>query len=356
MALAEALLAKLREAKARHDELTALLSSEGGTVDGKKIPAILKERGGLEKRVQLLEQLESLEKRRSDAKAMLSDSEMAALAKEELAEIESEVKRIDEEVVNALIAEDDDERRKVIVEIRAGTGGDEASLFAADLYRIYEHYFDAQGWKHEVFDVARSDVGGFKEVVFSVEGDGAWRYLRFESGGHRVQRVPATEAQGRIHTSAATVAVLPEAEDVDIDINPQDLRIDTMRAGGAGGQHVNKTESAVRITHLPTGTVVVCMDEKSQHKNRARAMRVLRSRLFEAERARKDAERAALRKTQVGTGDRNARIRTYNFPQNRVTDHRANENYSLEQVLAGKLQPLVDAMIALDREERIRSL
>ena len=349
MALAEALLAKLREAKARHDELTALLSSEGGTVDGKKIPAILKERGGLEKRVQLLEQLESLEKRRSDAKAMLSDSEMAALAKEELAEIESEVKRIDEEVVNALIAEDDDERRKVIVEIRAGTGGDEASLFAADLYRIYEHYFDAQGWKHEVFDVARSDVGGFKEVVFSVEGDGAWRYLRFESGGHRVQRVPATEAQGRIHTSAATVAVLPEAEDVDIDINPQDLRIDTMRAGGAGGQHVNKTESAVRITHLPTGTVVVCMDEKSQHKNRARAMRVLRSRLFEA-------ERAALRKTQVGTGDRNARIRTYNFPQNRVTDHRANENYSLEQVLAGKLQPLVDAMIALDREERIRSL
>ena len=356
MALAEALLAKLREAKVRHDELTALLSSEGGTADGKKIPAILKERGGLDKLVHLLGQLESLEKRRSDAQALLSDSEMAALAKEELVEIDSEVKRIDEEVVNSLIAEDDDERRKVIVEIRAGTGGDEASLFAADLYRMYEHFFDAQGWKHEVFDVARSDVGGFKEIVFSVEGDGAWRYLRFESGGHRVQRVPATEAQGRIHTSAATVAVLPEAEDVDIDINPEDLRIDTMRAGGAGGQHVNKTESAVRITHLPTGTVVVCMDEKSQHKNRARAMRVLRSRLFEAERARKDAERAALRKNQVGSGDRNARIRTYNFPQNRVTDHRANENYSLEQVLAGKLQPLVDAMIALDREERIRSL
>jgi peptide chain release factor 1 len=356
MALAEALLAKLREAKARYDELTALLSSEGGAVDGKKIPAILKERGGLEKRVQLLAQIEQLEARRSDAQAMLGDSEMAALAKEELADIESELRRIDEQVVNALIAEDDDERRKVIMEIRAGTGGDEASLFAADLYRLYEHYFDAQGWKHEVFDVARSDVGGFKEIVFSVEGEGAWRCLRFESGGHRVQRVPTTEAQGRIHTSAATVAVLPEAEDVDIDINPQDLRIDTMRAGGAGGQHVNKTESAVRITHIPTGTMVVCMDEKSQHKNRARAMRVLRSRLFEAERARKDAERAAMRKTQVGTGDRNARIRTYNFPQNRVTDHRANENYSLEQVLAGKLQPLVDAMIAVDREERIRSL
>jgi peptide chain release factor 1 len=356
MALAEALLTKLREAKARFDELTALLSSEGGAVDGKKIPGILKERGGLEKRVQLLERIDSLERRRADAQAMLTDSEMAALAKEELAEIEAELKRLDEEVVNAIIAEDDDERRKVIMEIRAGTGGDEASLFAADLYRIYEHFFDAQGWKHEVFDVARSDVGGFKEIVFSVEGDGAWRKLRFESGGHRVQRVPETEAQGRIHTSAATVAVLPEAEDVDIDINPQDLRIDTMRAGGAGGQHVNKTESAVRITHLPTGTVVVCMDEKSQHKNRARALRVLRSRLFEAERARKDAERAALRKTQVGTGDRNARIRTYNYPQNRVTDHRANENYSLEQVLAGKLTPLIDAMIAVDREERIRNL
>jgi peptide chain release factor 1 len=356
MALAEALLTKLREAKARFDELTALLSSEGGAVDGKKIPGILKERGGLEKRVQLLERIDSLERRRADAQAMLTDSEMAALAKEELAEIEAELKRLDEEVVDAIIAEDDDERRKVIMEIRAGTGGDEASLFAADLYRIYEHFFDAQGWKHEVFDVARSDVGGFKEIVFSVEGDGAWRKLRFESGGHRVQRVPETEAQGRIHTSAATVAVLPEAEDVDIDINPQDLRIDTMRAGGAGGQHVNKTESAVRITHLPTGTVVVCMDEKSQHKNRARALRVLRSRLFEAERARKDAERAALRKTQVGTGDRNARIRTYNYPQNRVTDHRANENYSLEQVLAGKLTPLIDAMIAVDREERIRNL
>ncbi|MBM3992248.1 MAG: peptide chain release factor 1 [Planctomycetes bacterium] len=356
MALADALLAKLREAKARYDELTAVLSSEGGAVDGKKIPAILKERGALEKRVELLLEIEALERRRTDAEALLADGEMAALAKEELALIESELRRIDEQVVNALIAEDDDERRKVIMEIRAGTGGDEASLFAADLYRLYEHYFDAQGWKHEVFDVARSDVGGFKEIVFSVEGEGAWRCLRFESGGHRVQRVPTTEAQGRIHTSAATVAVLPEAEEVDIDINPQDLRIDTMRAGGAGGQHVNKTESAVRITHLPTGTMVVCMDEKSQHKNRARAMRVLRSRLFEAERARKDAERAALRKTQVGTGDRNARIRTYNFPQNRVTDHRANENYSLEQVLAGKLQPLVDAMIAVDREERIRSL
>jgi peptide chain release factor 1 len=207
-----------------------------------------------------------------------------------------------------------------------------------------------------VFDAAPSDVGGFKEITLSVEGEGTWRKLRHESGGHRVQRVPATESQGRIHTSAATVAVLPEAEEVDLEINPGDLRIDTMRAGGAGGQHVNKTESAVRITHLPTGTMVVCMDEKSQHKNRARAMRVLRSRLYEAERARQAAERAAMRKTAVGTGDRNARIRTYNFPQNRLTDHRVNENYSLEHVMAGKLEPVVVDLLALERAERIKNL
>jgi peptide chain release factor 1 len=281
---------------------------------------------------------------------------MAALAKEELAAIEEEEGNVGQETIDALISEDDDSRRKVIMEIRAGTGGDEASLFAADLYRLYQYYFDSQGWKVEVFDAAPSDVGGFKEITLSVEGEGTWRKLRHESGGHRVQRVPATESQGRIHTSAATVAVLPEAEEVDLEINPGDLRIDTMRAGGAGGQHVNKTESAVRITHLPTGTMVVCMDEKSQHKNRARAMRVLRSRLYEAERARQAAERAAMRKTAVGTGDRNARIRTYNFPQNRLTDHRVNENYSLEHVLAGKLEPVVVDLLALEREERIKNL
>ena len=355
MALAEALFAKLREAKARYDELTALLSQEGG-VEGRRLPGILRERGALEKRVELLARLDELTKRRDDAKAMLSDPEMAALAREELAAIEEDERNVDQEAVDALIAEEDDSRRKVIMEIRAGTGGDEASLFAADLYRLYQYYFDTQGWKVEVFDASPSDVGGFKEITLSVEGEGAWRKLRHESGGHRVQRVPATESQGRIHTSAATVAVLPEAEEVDLEINPGDLRIDTMRAGGAGGQHVNKTESAVRITHLPTGTMVVCMDEKSQHKNRARAMRVLRSRLYEAERARQAAERAAMRKTQVGTGDRNARIRTYNFPQNRLTDHRVNENYSLEHVMSGKLEPVVLDLLALEREERIKNL
>jgi peptide chain release factor 1 len=355
MALAEALFAKLREAKARYDELTALLSQEGG-VESRRLPGILRERGALEKRVELLARLDELAKRREDAQAMLSDPEMAALAKEELAALEEDERNVDQEAVDALIAEEDDNRRKVIMEIRAGTGGDEASLFAADLFRLYQYYFDSQGWKYEVFDASPSDVGGFKEITLSVEGEGTWRKLRFESGGHRVQRVPATESQGRIHTSAATVAVLPEAEEVDLEINPGDLRIDTMRAGGAGGQHVNKTESAVRITHLPTGTMVVCMDEKSQHKNRARAMRVLRSRLYEAERARQAAERAAMRKTQIGTGDRNARIRTYNFPQNRLTDHRANENYSLEHVMAGKLEPVVVDLLALEREERINNL
>lgn len=355
MALAEALFAKLREAKARYDELTALLSQEGG-VESRRLPGILRERGALEKRVELLARLDELAKRREDAQAMLSDPEMAALAKEELAALEQDERNVDQEAVDALIAEEDDNRRKVIMEIRAGTGGDEASLFAADLFRLYQYYFDSQGWKYEVFDASPSDVGGFKEITLSVEGEGTWRKLRFESGGHRVQRVPATESQGRIHTSAATVAVLPEAEEVDLEINPGDLRIDTMRAGGAGGQHVNKTESAVRITHLPTGTMVVCMDEKSQHKNRARAMRVLRSRLYEAERARQAAERAAMRKTQIGTGDRNARIRTYNFPQNRLTDHRANENYSLEHVMAGKLEPVVVDLLALEREERINNL
>jgi peptide chain release factor 1 len=356
MALADAILVKLREARQRHEELTELLSSEQVIADGRRVGAIMRERGALEAKVALLRRVEELEQRRAEAEHLLADPEMHALAKEDLEAVARESAELDEAVVDALISEEDDDRRKVIMEIRAGTGGDEASLFAGDLWRIYQHYFDSQHWRAEVLEATPSEVGGFKEIVLAVEGEGAWRKLRFESGGHRVQRVPQTEAQGRIHTSTATVAVLPEAEEVELDINPTDLRIDTMRAGGAGGQHVNKTESAVRITHIPTNTVVVCMDEKSQHKNRARAMRILRSRLYEAERERQHAERAALRKDKVGSGDRNARIRTYNWPQSRVTDHRAEENYSLEQILAGKLAPMLGALEALEREERIRAL
>jgi peptide chain release factor 1 len=356
VALAEALLRKLRESRGRYEQITEQLSGESGAGAGRRVPLLMRERGALQKQVDLLAALEALDARRADANAMLADSELAALAREELETLEAESKALERDVVDALIAEPDDERRKVIMEIRAGTGGDEASLFVADLLRLYEYYFGLQGWRHEIFEVTPSEVGGFRDLVLAVEGDGVWRKLKFESGGHRVQRVPATESQGRIHTSAATVAVLPEAEEVELEINPGDLRIETMRAGGAGGQHVNKTESAVRITHVPTGTVAICMDNKSQHKNRASAMRVLRSRLFEAERARQHAERAALRKSQVGSGDRNSRVRTYNWPQNRVTDHRANENYSLEQVLAGKLSAVHEALLTLEREERLKDL
>jgi peptide chain release factor 1 len=360
MDFSPALVQKLRAQAERFEEITQLISTPEIAGDGRKLPALLQERGRLETSAELAGRLDALLARRADAQRILGeavpDPDLAELAREDLAAVEELEATLDREIKETLIAEPEDLRRKVIVEIRAGTGGDEATLFARDLYGIYRRYAEARRWKVEDLDVATSDIGGFKEVVFALEGEGAWKRLRFESGGHRVQRVPQTEAQGRIHTSAATVAVLPEAEEVDVQIKPEDLRIDTMRAGGAGGQHVNKTESAVRITHLPSGLVVVCQDERSQGKNRARAMRLLLTRLYDAERQRLHAERAAERKSQVGSGDRNARIRTYNWAQNRVTDHRVNENYSLEHVLAGKLDPLFDALESVDRDERIAAL
>jgi peptide chain release factor 1 len=360
MQFAPAIVDKLREKAARFAELTEELGSPETAADPRRYPILLKERGALEEAAQMAAQLELLRQRRADDEGVLADpqadEELLELARADLEALEAEERRLDEAVRQALVADQDDLRTKLIFEIRAGTGGDEATLFAGDLYRIYQRYIDAQGWKSELLHAQPSEIGGFKEITFAVSGEGSWRQLRYESGGHRVQRVPQTEAQGRIHTSAATVAVLPEAEEVELDLRDEDLRIDTMRAGGAGGQHVNKTESAVRITHIPSGTVVTCMDEKSQHKNKARAMRILRSRLLEAEQERRHAERAAWRKSQVGTGDRNARVRTYNWPQNRVTDHRLNENFSLEQVLAGRLGPLLQGLEAADREERIRNL
>jgi peptide chain release factor 1 len=358
MALAAVLVAKLRTQAARHSELTEMLSHPEVVADTRRLPALLQERGALEPMVELAARLEALQTRRREAEEILGcaspDPELAELAREELGQLEGEERTLDEEIKNALVTDKDDLRRKVIVEIRAGVGGDEATLFARDLYGIYRKYCESQRWKIEDMDVSTSEIGGFKEVA--IDGEGAWARLRFESGGHRVQRVPATEAQGRIHTSAATVAVLPEVEELEIDLRPDDLRIETMRAGGAGGQHVNKTESAVRITHLPTGLVAICMDDRSQIKNRASAMRILRSRVYERELARRAAERSAARKSQVGSGDRSDRIRTYNYPQNRVTDHRLNENYSLEQIVAGKLDPLLGALVNADREERIRNL
>jgi peptide chain release factor 1 len=275
------------------------------------------------------------------------DAEMRALAEEERPEAAEALEKSAQALRFILLPKDAADEKSAILEVRAGTGGDEAALFAGDLFRMYARYADLKGWKVEIISESEGTAGGYKEVVAEIKGRGVFARLKFESGAHRVQRVPDTETQGRIHTSAATVAVLPEAEDVDIQINDADLKIDTMRAQGAGGQHVNKTESAIRITHLPTGTVVFVQDERSQHKNRARALALLRARLYDAERMAKDAARAADRKSQVGSGDRSERIRTYNFPQGRVTDHRINLTlYRLEEVMNGTaLDELVDALV-----------
>jgi peptide chain release factor 1 len=290
------------------------------------------------------------------AEAMLADPEMRALAEEELACLRADLPAQENALRLALLAKDAADARPAILEIRPGTGGEEASLFAADLARMYQRYAEAMGWRFEVLDQQMSDLGGLKEFTAHVQGDGVYARLKYESGVHRVQRVPETEAQGRIHTSAATVAVLPEAEEVDIDIPASDIRIDTMRASGAGGQHVNTTDSAVRITHLPTG-IIVTSSEKSQHQNRATAMAVLRARLYELERDRIAKERAADRKSQVGSGDRSERIRTYNFPQGRLTDHRINLTlYALPQIMGGDLGDIIDALTAHDQAERLAEI
>ena len=284
------------------------------------------------------------------------DPDMAALAAEELQQLDARLPDLEREVALLLAPRDKDENASIILEVRAGTGGDEASLFAGDLFRMYQRYALKRGWKVEVDSVSEGEMGGYKEIVASISGDGVFGRLKFESGVHRVQRVPETEAQGRIHTSAATVAVLPEPEDVEVEINDNDIRIDTYRSSGAGGQHVNKTDSAVRITHLPSG-IVVTSSEKSQHQNRAKAMKVLKARLYDRQREAIDSARADARKIQVGSGDRSERIRTYNFPQGRVTDHRINLTlYSLPKVMEGEIDELLDALIAEDQAARLSSL
>ena len=291
-----------------------------------------------------------------DAEAMLSDPEMRELAEDELPGLRERLPVMEQAMRVALLPRDAADARPAMVEIRPGTGGDEASLFAADLLRMYQRYAEARGWKFDTLEQSLTEVGGVKEVVARVSGDGVFARLKFESGVHRVQRVPETESGGRIHTSAATVAVLPEAEDVDIHIEPADIRIDTMRASGAGGQHVNTTDSAVRITHIPTG-IVVTSSEKSQHRNREIAMQVLKTRLFDAERQRAHDERASARKAQVGSGDRSERIRTYNFPQGRMTDHRINLTlYKLGDVMQGDLDEVIDALIEADQAAKLAEL
>lgn len=295
-----------------------------------------------------------------DMKSMLDggdiDTGMRELAQSELADIEARLPAVEREAMIALLPPDPDDSRNTIVEIRAGTGGEEAALFAADLFRMYSRYAELRGWTVEVIDSSPASLGGYKEIIFSITGEHVYRVMRYESGGHRVQRVPETEAQGRVHTSAATVAVLPEADEADVvQIKPEDIRLDLFRAQGAGGQKVNKTESAVRITHLPTGIVVQCQDERSQHKNKSQAMKVLATRLLDRARSEDAAKQASERKLQVGSGDRSERIRTYNFPQNRVTDHRINMTiYNLKVFIEGEMDELMDALYQRDIEDRLK--
>lgn len=318
--------------------------------DQKAFARLSKEFANLDPVVATINELRETEQEVTDLRAMVADAsddpEVAALAREELGQLEPKLADIEQKLKIQLLPKDEADDKSVIIEVRAGTGGDEAALFAADLFRMYTRYAELKKWKVEVIDVSENDLGGYKEITAAINGDGVFARLKFESGVHRVQRVPATEASGRIHTSAATVAVLPEAEDVDLDIRQEDLRIDTMRASGAGGQHVNTTDSAVRITHLPTGIIVISA-EKSQHQNRRTAMQVLRSRLYELEREKAATERAEQRRDQVGSGDRSQRIRTYNFPQGRVTDHRINLTlHKLDQMLEGAaLDEIIDALI-----------
>ncbi len=319
-----------------------------------------KEFAQLDPVVATIRELEGLRQEVADLEEMVAeggDKEMVDLAREELGALGPRLVDIDHKLKIQLLPKDDADDRSVILEVRAGTGGDEAALFAADLFRMYQRYAEARKWSVEIVDVSENDLGGYREIVAAIRGDGVFARLKYESGVHRVQRVPATEASGRIHTSAATVAVLPEPEDVDLDIRPEDVRIDTMRASGAGGQHVNTTDSAVRITHIPTGITVVSA-EKSQHQNRRLAMDVLKSRIYETERQKADQERADQRRDQVGSGDRSQRIRTYNFPQGRVSDHRINLTlHKLDQVIAGDaLDELVDALVTEEQTSQLAAM
>jgi len=351
---------KLERLIDRAEELNGLLSQPEVINDQKEFRKLSQEYAEVSPVVGKYEQYKKAIANLESVNIMLkdSDADMREMAQEELPGAEQKVEDTEAELQKLLLPRDPNDQRNVYLEIRAGTGGDEASLFAADLFNMYSRYAEQQGWKVEVVSSSQSDVGGYKEIISRIAGTGVYSKLKFESGAHRVQRVPETEAQGRIHTSACTVAVMPEADEVDdIELNANELRIDTFRASGAGGQHVNKTDSAIRITHLPTGIVVECQDERSQHKNKARAMSLLQTRLLDAEQSKQRAEQAATRKALVGSGDRSERIRTYNFPQGRVTDHRINLTlYKLDQVMAGDLEEIIDPLVNADQAEQLAAL
>ncbi len=349
---------RLEQIAARYEDLGRQLGSDEIVNDHLAYQKIAKQHRDLQPVVNKFLEYKKIQGGIAESKAMLTeeDAEIRAMAAEELAGLEERLPKVEEDIKLMLLPKDPNDEKNVIVEIRAGTGGDEASLFAAEMFRMYSRFAEQHRWKVEVLSTSDSGVGGMKEVIFLVEGDRVFSQLRYESGVHRVQRVPATETQGRVHTSAITVAVLPEAEEVDVKIEAKDLRVDTFCSSGPGGQSVNTTYSAIRITHLPTGTVVSCQDEKSQIKNREKAMRVLRSRLYEVEMAKQHDALAKERKQQVGSGDRSEKIRTYNFPQNRLTDHRIGLTiHQLAQVMEGQLQPVVDAVIAYFQSERLKS-
>jgi peptide chain release factor 1 len=350
------MLDKLKTIDDRFEAITSQLEDPATYADPDLLRRLTREQKELEPVVEAYRACRRAEENLASAQELLADPELREMAQEEIQEARREMERLREELKVLLLPRDPNDSRNVVMEIRGGVGGEEAMLFAADLFRMYVMYAEARGWKLEVVSRSETELGGLKEISFLVEGDGAWSRLKYESGAHRVQRVPVTESSGRIQTSAATVAVLPEAEEVEFAIDPNDLKIDTFRSSGAGGQHINKTESAIRITHLPTGVVVECQDERSQYKNKDRAMKILRSKLYEAEQEKQNAAIAAQRRSQVGSGDRSERIRTYNFPQGRVTDHRLTgdvKNFAIDAVINGGLDPIVDALTTADQAAKL---
>jgi peptide chain release factor 1 len=352
------LLAKLDQLTHRLEEVSALLNQENATANMDQYRKLTREHAELEPLVGVHAQWAQAQNDIRTAQEMLSDPDMKSFALEELDAAQARSAALEVELQKMMLPKDPNDDRNIFLEIRAGTGGDESALFAGDLLRMYTRFAERQRWQVEMVSESPSELGGYKEVIVRIVGHGAYSRLKFESGGHRVQRVPATEAQGRIHTSACTVAVMPEADEIEaVDINPADLRIDTFRASGAGGQHINKTDSAVRITHLPTGIVVECQDDRSQHKNKAQAMKVLASRIMDVQLREQQAKEAATRKSLVGSGDRSERIRTYNFPQGRITDHRINLTlYKMEAMMEGDLQELTDALMAEHQAEQLAAL
>lgn len=349
------MLEKLKEIALRYEDLQAQLADPGVYGDAVRLRDVTRELKELEPIVAAYHAWRAAQASRADAEELLHDPDLRELAQEEFAAARAECERLERELTLLLLPKDPNDHRNVILEIRSGVGGEESALFAGTLLRMYTMYAQSRGWRCETVNLSETELGGVKECSVLIEGEGAFSRLKFESGVHRVQRVPETESGGRIHTSAATVAVLPEAEEVDVEIDSKDLQIDTYRSSGAGGQHVNKTESAIRITHLPTGLVVECQDERSQYKNKDKAMKVLRSRLYERELARREEAEAASRRSQVGSGDRSERIRTYNFPQGRVTDHRIGLTlYKIDAILDGGLDELIDALVTADQAEKLR--